>query len=177
MKRKYFKFVELLVTTAILALLLYVGILAFDRIRKKPPYKLICGTHLKLLGIILKEYASEHDGRYPTPDKWCDIALNEEDVIVDVFFCKGSGESQNNLKVSHYAMNPKCGPNSPPDTVLIFETRRGWNKFGGPELLTTENHEGEGCNILFNNGSVKFIKTKQLGELKWDNKPKDEQKE
>jgi len=43
-----------------------------------------------------------------------------------------------------------------------------WNQFGGPELLTTENHNGEGCNILFNDGSVKFVKAEDIGELKWD---------
>ena len=76
--------------------------------------------------------------------------------------CPSAGEGK-----SHYAMNPNCEPNSPADTVLLFETEGGWNQFGGPEILTTENHNGEGCNILFNGGYVEFVKTKNLDKLKW----------
>jgi prepilin-type processing-associated H-X9-DG protein len=48
-----------------------------------------------------------------------------------------------------------------------------WNQFGGSELLTTDNHKGEGCNVLFNDLHVEFIKTERLGELKWDVEEKD----
>lgn len=51
--------------------------------------------------------------------------------------------------------------------VLLFETKGGWNQFGGLELLTTENHEGEGANILFNDGEVRFLKPDRFGKLKW----------
>ena len=50
---------------------------------------------------------------------------------------------------------------------MLFETKGGWNQFGGPEILTTENHGGKGCNVLFNNGSVRFVRTKELVKLKW----------
>jgi hypothetical protein len=71
---------------------------------------------------------------------------------------------------SHYAINPNARPGSPPDMVLLFETRRGWNQFGGPEILSDENHldkDRKGCNVLFNNGNVKFIKPKDLKKLKF----------
>lgn len=42
-----------------------------------------------------------------------------------------------------------------------------WNQIGGPEILTTENHEGKGCNVLFNDYHVEFVKTERLGELRW----------
>lgn len=42
-----------------------------------------------------------------------------------------------------------------------------WNQVGGPELLTTENHKGKGCNVLFNDIHVDFVKTENLGQLKW----------
>jgi hypothetical protein len=51
--------------------------------------------------------------------------------------------------------------------VLLFETKEGWNQFGELELLTTENHKGEGANVLFNNGSVKFLEPDKFGKLKW----------
>ena len=69
------------------------------------------------------------------------------------------------IKQSHYAMNPNCLPNSPPDIVLLFETEGGWNQSGGLELLTTQNYKGKGCNILFNDGHVEFVKTSELDKL------------
>ncbi len=76
------------------------------------------------------------------------------------------------IKRSHYAMNPNCSPNSPPDIVLLFETEDGWNQFGGPELLTTKHHKGKGCNILFNDGRFEFVKKEQLGNLNWGDEQK-----
>jgi prepilin-type processing-associated H-X9-DG protein len=51
--------------------------------------------------------------------------------------------------------------------VLLFESDAGWNSAGGPELLTTEHHSGEGCNVLFADGHVSFIRTEELSDLKW----------
>jgi hypothetical protein len=69
---------------------------------------------------------------------------------------------------SDYAMNPNCGPNSPADTVLLFETKPGWNQHGGPELFTFDNHEPKGGCVLLNDGSVKFIRTEEeLKQLRW----------
>jgi prepilin-type processing-associated H-X9-DG protein len=68
-------------------------------------------------------------------------------------------------------MNPDCEPNSPADLVLLFETKGGWNQYGGPELLTLDNHKGEGANVLFNDGHVKFIKPDEVGKLKWKAEP------
>ena len=61
----------------------------------------------------------------------------------------------------------KLGANAPPDMVLLFETRPGWNQTGGPEILTTDNHNGNGCNILFNDGHVEFVRTEDINDLKW----------
>jgi hypothetical protein len=72
----------------------------------------------------------------------------------------------------HYAINPNAEPNSPGDVVLLFETKGGWNQFGGPEILTTANHSGDDCNVLFNDSRVKWIKAKDTGKLRW----KDDQK-
>ena len=47
-----------------------------------------------------------------------------------------------------------------------------WNQFGGSELLTTDNHKGEGCNVLFNDMHVEFVKSERIAELKWANEEK-----
>ncbi len=59
------------------------------------------------------------------------------------------------------------GLRSPPDMVVLFETHPGWNQSGGPEILTTDNHKGEGCNVLFMDSHVHFVKTEDLDDLKW----------
>jgi prepilin-type processing-associated H-X9-DG protein len=64
-------------------------------------------------------------------------------------------------------MNPNLSPRSHSHLVLLFETKGGWNQCGGRELLTTENHKGKGCNILFVDSHVGFVKTEQVAELKW----------
>ena len=56
---------------------------------------------------------------------------------------------------------------SPSDTVLLFETDEGWNKFGGPELLTTRRHKGEGCYVLFRDNHIYFERTQNFQKLKW----------
>jgi hypothetical protein len=47
----------------------------------------------------------------------------------------------------------------------VYKSR--WNQYGGPEILTTENHMGKGCNILFNAGYVRFVPTDELSLLRW----------
>lgn len=45
--------------------------------------------------------------------------------------------------------------------------RLRWNQAGGPEMLTTENHQGDGCNVLFADGRVEFVGTNDLNDLEW----------
>ncbi|MDI9432852.1 MAG: hypothetical protein QM570_14145 [Planctomycetota bacterium] len=65
-------------------------------------------------------------------------------------------------------MNAACEANSPPDMVLLFETKAGWNQHGGPELFTFDNHDPKGGCVLLNDGTVKFIRTEEeLHALRW----------
>lgn len=130
--------------------------------RRELDSKLICATNLHKLGNTMRVYSEEHNGKYPTADKWCDLLGQYHQVDDRCFIWRSGGEGR-----CHYAINPNCEPNSRPDMVLLFETKGGWNQSGGPEILTTENHKPKGCNILFNDRSVKFVKTKNLAKLKW----------
>ena len=109
---------------------------------------------------------------YPTPAEWCDEMLRPYPAPGGIatgklndktYVCPSAGEGK-----CHYAMNPNCEPNSPPDMVLLFETKAGWNQHGGPELFTFDNHEPKGGCVLLNDGTVKFIRTKEdLHQLRW----------
>ena len=137
---------------------------------KKQAPRIACKQRLALLNLALHIYASDFSDTYPTPEKWCDLLISEiGDIYEEMFRCPEVDEGK-----CHYAVNPNCEPNSPADIVLLFETKGGWNQFGGIELLTTENHEEGGCNIGFNDGSVEFIKEEELGDLKWSDEKNNE---
>jgi len=108
---------------------------------------------------------------YPGPTEWCDAIMRDrtntsyvsEKRMRGHFKCPSAVEGK-----CHYAMNPNCESNSPPDTVLLFETKGGWNQHGGSELFTFDNHDPRGGCVLLNDGTVKFIRTKEeLQQLQW----------
>ena len=126
--------------------------------------RVVCRANLHKIGIAIKRYANDNDNKYPAVDKWCDLLLKhgEGELTEKSFKCP-----LNKNKRCSYAMNPNCEPNSPADVVLLFETKDGWNQFGGPEILTFENHKGKGCNVLYNTGRVEFVRPNEVGKLKW----------
>ena len=70
--------------------------------------------------------------------------------------------------VSDYAMNSNCREGSPDDMVFLFESQPGWNQHGGHELFTFDNHDPKGSCVLLNDGTVKFIRTKEeLQQHRW----------
>ena len=101
---------------------------------------------------------------YPEPAEWCDAIMRDrtntsyvnEERMRGHFKCPTAGEGK-----CHYAMNPHCKPDSPPDTVLLFETKAGWNQHGGLELFNFDNHDPKGGCVLLNDGTVKFIRNKE----------------
>jgi len=106
---------------------------------------------------------------YPECTKWCDITIKErasyvtEQRMVRHLACPAADKGKCN-----YAMNPNCEPDSPGNMVLLFETKAGWNQHGGPELFTFDNHNPKGGCVLLNDGTVKFIRTKEeLHKLRW----------
>ena len=133
------------------------------------PFRLraTCSTHMSSCRSDMRLYL---DDEYQA-SKWCDDIVrvlrandfSKKEIMGD-FKCPSAGEGK-----CHYALNPDCGPNSPPDTVLLFETKAGWNQHGGPELFTFDNHDPKGGCVLLNDGTVKFIRTKEeLKQLRWE---------
>ena len=108
---------------------------------------------------------------YPQPSQWCDFVIRErtnrsyvsDGAMNSCFKCPAASEGK-----CSYAMNPDCEPDSPDDMVLLFETKAGWNQHGGRELFTFDNHEPKGGCVLLNDGTVKFIRTKEeFQQLHW----------
>jgi len=152
------------IVAAVIVFLLIIAILWPGLIRLREYRRRIrCAENLTVLGKAMLIYACYYDDKYPTADKWCDLLVKYAEVTEKEFVCPSAGEDR-----CHYAMNPNAILTSPPDMVVLFETKGGWNHFGGSEILTFENHKGKGCNVLFNDLHVRFVKKEQLSELKWD---------
>lgn len=167
-----FKRIRLIYKTiaVLVVLLVFLGLLipAVIKTRSAVPFKMVCQTNLSRLAKAIEAYSIDSDGKYPTVTKWCDLLVQNGHATEKLFKCPG-----NKKDPCGYAMNAKVEPNSPADVVLLFDAKGGWNQYGGAEILTTENHKGKGCNILFNDGHVEFVKPKNLSKLKWG----DEQEE
>ena len=127
-----------------------------------------CAANLCTLGKWMILYAGDYDEQYPRAEKWCDLLTEymktavDNRVIEKCFVCPANKERR-----CGYAINPNLSPRSQPDQVLLFEIVAGWNQTGGPEILTAENHHGKGCNVLFNDSHVEFVRADKISELKW----------
>jgi len=137
-----------------------------------------CMSNLKQLGIAAIMYADDNNEQYPTADKWCDLLepyyKNNNILICPAAINKnfGCAIDPNTKHQCSYAINPKAKRDCrfPATTVLFFESNHGWNQSGGPELLTTQNHDG-GCNVSFCDGHVDFVRAKDINNLQWTAEP------
>jgi len=129
-------------------------------------FRVVCGQNMSGLGRAMLIYANDYGDEFPTQTEWCDLLMKYADVPREQFRCKGALEGPCNYAMNKNVWNFSRG-DVPPDMVVLFETHPGWNQVGGPEILTTDNHQGEGCNILFADNHVKFVKTEDLDKLKW----------
>jgi hypothetical protein len=168
---------KLLISGAIVLMVAAIVLLAIATLRPQlQKYRItgcrgcgpVCGTNLSGLTKAIAIYVADFERGYPTPDKWCDLLVQGNYATKRQFVCPDARRKGDNGP-SHYAINPNATPTSDPNVVLLFDTKPGWNQFGGPELLAIhEHHDGEEYNIAFVNGRVKvYVGKKQLGNLKW----------
>ncbi|MFA5555107.1 MAG: DUF4190 domain-containing protein [Phycisphaerae bacterium] len=126
---------------------------------------MMCGENLKAIGNAMILYADENNGQFPTPERWCDLLIQNADIDPKKFICPSHSEGP-----CSYAMNvnaARLGSSAPEDMVLVFESKPDWNLAGGKELLAAENHR-DGVNIVFVDGTVEFVRIEDLPKLIWD---------
>jgi prepilin-type processing-associated H-X9-DG protein len=122
------------------------------------------GTNIIVLAKAFQIYFNDHD-EYPASEKWCDLLIENCNVERKTFRCPTAKEGPCNYALNKYIS--EMGNTSQTDIVVLFEAKPGWNQVGGPEILTTENHKGEGCNVVFLDSHVEFIKAVDISKLKW----------
>jgi prepilin-type processing-associated H-X9-DG protein len=146
----------------IVAIMLAILMPALSRV-KVLAEQTVCATNMKGLAIATMVYANDYEDKLPTADKWCDLLIEKADVSEKSFYCHNQPEGS-----FSYALNKNITSlNVEPDTVLIFESDGGRNAAGGPEMLASQRHKGGGCNVVFVDGHVEFVKTEDIGSLKW----------
>jgi len=150
----------------VLAMLLAILMPALGKV-KHLAQRMVCSTNLQGLGTAISFYSSDYDDKFPTGSKWCDLLIDNADVSQKSLVCPSALGGDR----CSYVMNEnaeKLGPDAPADMVLLFETSQPvWNAVGGMELLSTGNHKGEGCNVLYVDGSTEFVRTENIGTLRW----------
>ena len=127
-----------------------------------------CTKTITFLGKALMADAGNHDDKISKVANWCDLLVQDQGVYERLFICPNIAYVNG---VSSYALNENviglAISDINPDTVLLFESKQGWNQTGGSELLTLENHDGKGCYVLFADQHVEYIKSKTVDELRW----------
>jgi len=113
---------------------------------------------------------------FPAARTWCDdirdAVGNEKPFVCPAAAGKAAGQPSR----CYYAFNAKLSgldmDKVNPSTVLLFESDRGWNAAGGPELLPSPAFHGYTTRQVFvvalADGTVERVKNQELGSLRWD---------
>jgi hypothetical protein len=158
-------------------ILLLIETIGSIRVGRRFAQRAVCSANLSGLYKAMRAYALDNRDNYPTPSQWCDL-LKKNYNLPDANFICPCGEQWQitywrlgwKIKKGRcsYAINPNAiNTNCPNDMVLLFETTDGWNKYGGPEILSLKNHQGKGMIVLFANRDIKFVKSQDVNSLKW----------
>ncbi len=91
--------------------------------------------------------------------KWSDIPQDMV-ILFETNYGKTDSGRDGFVKDREFATYKNISQNN-----KVYKNR--WNQVGGPELLAIENHNFNGCNILFADTHVKFIKYEDLAGLRW----------
>lgn len=130
----------------------------------------------QILGSEFSSYREGNEGRLPDISKWCDDLLKASGMSPEFLLppdAKFMFKKNDADKVSYYAMNANLASldsneEIPPDVVVLFEAKQGWNQAGGPELINTDLGNKSGCFVLLGDGEVKFVKKEEINKLRWD---------
>jgi prepilin-type processing-associated H-X9-DG protein len=119
--------------------------------------KAVCLSNVKNIALAFDMYLEDNDDRFPAADAWCD-ALEAYLPNTEVYRCASVMDQPcgyaYNAALSHVQ---GIAPEHASATVLIFESDRGWNAAGGPELLSAEPRHLGGDNFGYADGHAEWM--------------------
>ncbi len=128
-----------------------------------------CRLRLRIVGNALQRDAKDNQGKLPPADKWCDVFIANLGSYAEwqwMFVCQAD---KSGMRCS-YAFNAKLAGLDPahlnPKTVILFESKGGWNWTGGPNELM--NRHGKTYLAYLAGGSVEEISARDLPTLRWE---------
>lgn len=125
-----------------------------------------CVSNVKQVCLAVRLYADENEGKCPQAANWCD-AITPNLAGKQVFQCPQRAGNDGG-----FAFNAKLAGKTlsaiPPDTVMIFESSKGWNFTGGADDVIQRPPHGRNFVFGFADGSVREINKEELKELRWE---------
>ena len=111
----------------------------------------------------------EGESSYVLNENVAGMKLSEipEDVVLLFETSIDQSETERNFSITsrkYFKDNPEWFDHYD-ESMKVRKSR--WNQVGGPEVLTTENHQGRGCNILFADGHAEFVFVEEIPSLRW----------
>ena len=160
----------------VLAVIVLVALMIEPMIRPVPVRPAVCLSNVKNIALAFQMYATDNDDWFPPAAGWCD-SIREYVKNDMVYHCPS--DSNPDCAFAFNAALDRASladiPN-PAEIVVVFESDRGWNAAGGPELLPAEpRHEG-GDHYGFADGGAGWVKRRGLGrddvgDLVWTKEP------
>jgi prepilin-type processing-associated H-X9-DG protein len=152
----------------ICALLLAVILPVLSRINEISQ-RVICANKLNDISIALIVYANDNDGNSPSPNKWCDLLIQEADLPQKDFLCPLDEKDSCSYAINENLYKLEETAVVPAEMVALFEADLGINGAGGADdVILRHNQHGQlGCNIAFADGTVEFIAENRIENLKW----------
>jgi len=127
----------------------------------------VCMGHLRQLGLALIMYANDNDERLPAPDRWADALTNNLVSGAETFRCPITRAGD---RPYYYFFNRHTAGTDwqrDHETVLLVDGAQLWNAtIAGPGEIMSWPHR-QGCNVLFADGHVQFVRRERLASLHW----------
>jgi len=135
---------------------------------KQKAMQIACVNNEKQLALAVTVYANEHANHLPPAATWCD-AIHSAVGNDQVFKCVAATDFLTSR--CGYAFNARLDGLDThavnPQTVLLFESDKGWNANGGPELEVAR-HRNHSIVVAFADGSVQIMPESRLSSLRWE---------